>query len=129
MENKKVIAGLIVNEGKILIAQRAKKDALYGKWEFPGGKVEIGETDHECLIRELNEELGIDATVGTYFMSSFFEHKGSPYEMRTYYVTSFGGTILLLDHLAVKWVEPAELINFDMPDPDIPIVNALLNNI
>lgn len=56
---RKVIAAIFTKDGKVLIAQRAKKDALFGTWEFPGGKLEGNETDHECLQRELFEEFSI----------------------------------------------------------------------
>ncbi len=125
---KKVIAAVIRDNDKVLIAQRAKKDANFGKWEFPGGKMEEGETEHECLQRELNEEFGIEAQVGEYIISSFFEHNGSQYEMRAYEVPSFKGTISLFDHQAITWVMPNELVNFEMPSPDEPIVKHLKNN-
>jgi len=125
LKSKKVIAALITDKDKVLIAQRAKKDSLYGKWEFPGGKVELGETDQECLQRELFEELGITATVGDYFMSSFFEHNNTSYEMRVYQVPSFTGELFLHEHAAIKWVTSKELSNFDMPEPDKPVVKAL----
>lgn len=126
---KKVIAAVIKDHDKVLIAQRAKKDALYGKWEFPGGKMEEGETEHACLKRELFEEFGIDAQIGEYIVSSFFEHNGSPYEMRAYKVPSFEGTLQLLDHQAIKWVPVSELVNYDMPSPDAPIVEYLLKTV
>lgn len=125
-KNKKVIAAVIRDQDKVMIAQRAKKDALYGKWEFPGGKMEEGETEHECLKRELNEEFGVEAQIGEYIISSFFEHNGSPYEMRVYEVPSFTGAISLIDHQAIRWVTPLELVNFQMPSPDEPIVEHLL---
>ncbi len=129
LKTKKVIASVICQNGTVLIAQRAKKDALYGKWEFPGGKMEDGETDQECLARELFEEFGITATIGEYLCSSFFEHKGSPMEMRTYYVPSFSGDINLYDHLEVRWVDIQDLPSYDMPDPDKPIVEKLLEQL
>lgn len=128
LKNKIVIAGIIAQNKKILIAQRAKKDSLYGKWEFPGGKMEAGETDVECLRRELNEEFGIHVTVGSYIVSSFFTHNETQYEMRAYLVTSFDGIISLFDHQQVLWVHPHELSTFDMPDPDKPIVEVIQNN-
>lgn len=126
LKSKKVIAAVIMNQDKVMIAQRAKKDSLYSKWEFPGGKMEDGETEHQCLKRELHEEFGIDAQVGEYIISSFFEHNTISYEMRVYEVVSFQGSISLFDHQAIKWVTPNELINYDMPDPDRPIVEKLL---
>lgn len=129
MVTKKVIASIIQWGDKVLIAQRAKKDDLYGKWEFPGGKMEPGETEIECLVRELNEEFGILAEVGDYLCSSFFEHKGSLTEMRVYYVTSFIGEIKLYDHQEVRWVNIQHLLSYDMPTPDKPIVEKLLKQL
>lgn len=124
--HKKVIAGVIIRKDKkVLIAQRAKKDALYGKWEFPGGKMEQGETEHECLQRELFEEFGIQTQIGSYIDSSFFSHQGRPMEMRAYYVESFAGDFQLHDHEQIRWVDIKELYSYDMPDPDWPIVDAL----
>ncbi|GAB6157839.1 hypothetical protein JCM39194_10390 [Desulfotomaculum varum] len=60
---KEVTAAIIINDGKVLIAKRAENQKLAGKWEFPGGKIESGETPEECLIREINEELGINIEV------------------------------------------------------------------
>jgi len=125
-KTKKVIASIMQQGSKVLIAQRAKKDDLYGKWEFPGGKLEGSETEHECLKRELFEEFGIHAQIGEYFCSSFFEHKGNAMEMRAYYVPSFTGEMQLLDHLQVKWVEVQDLLNYEMPAPDKPLVDKLL---
>ncbi|EAX47152.1 NUDIX hydrolase [Thermosinus carboxydivorans Nor1] len=64
---KEVTAAIIINDGKVLIAQRAENQKLAGKWEFPGGKIESGETPEECLIREINEELGINIEVNDFF--------------------------------------------------------------
>ena len=124
--SKKVIAAVIERDNRVLIAQRAKRDALYGKWEFPGGKMETGETEHECLQRELFEEFGITSEVGAYLCSSFFEHNGQAMEMRTYSVQSFAGEFHLYDHQQIKWVTVEELTSFDMPAPDKPIVETLL---
>lgn len=125
--SKKVIAAVIKKDDKVLIAQRAKKDALYGKWEFPGGKMEQEETEHECLRRELFEEFGIQADIGSYICSSFFEHKGQSMEMRVYYVNTFSGEFNLYDHQQIKWVSIEELHSYDMPDPDRPIVDRLMS--
>lgn len=128
LTNKKVIAAIILNEKDttFLIAQRAKKDSLFGKWEFPGGKMENGETDEQCLQRELFEEFSIKATIGHYFMSTHFVHNNTPYEMKAYFVLNFQGTIQLNDHQAIKWVKPLELLNYEMPSPDLPITQALI---
>lgn len=129
IQPKKVIAAIIKKDDKILIAQRGKKDAFYGKWEFPGGKLEAGETEQECLARELFEELGVRAKIGSYFCSSLFEHKGDVWEMRAYFVTSFTGEIQLHEHQEVRWVGINELPEYNMPDPDKPIVKKLLKHL
>ena len=126
---KRVIAALIQKDSQFLIAQRAKKDVLYGKWEFPGGKLEENETEQECLARELNEELGIHAQIGGYFCSSFFDHNGCAYEMRTYFVPSFTEAIELREHQEIRWVNIEELLRYDMPEPDKPIVEKLLQRL
>lgn len=126
VSSKKVIAAVIVKDGKFLIAQRSRPDSAYGKWEFPGGKMEAGETDQECLQRELFEEFGIRAEIGNYLCSSFFEHKGHATEMRAYLVPSYAGELQLLEHLAIKWVDVHELDSFEMPEPDAPIVEYLV---
>ncbi len=124
--NKKFIAAAVIeNNGKVLIAQRAKNDSLMGKWEFPGGKVEAGETLQQCLKRELFEELGIHADVGEYFCTSTFYKKDLLFDMCVFKVRSFKGEITLNEHSAIAWVVPADLSHYDMPDPDLPIVKLL----
>lgn len=125
-QNKKLIAAAIIEkDGKVLIAQRAKQDALYGKWEFPGGKLEAGETLHDCLKRELFEELNICPEIGEYFCTSTFYHKDSLYDMCVFKVPSYSGELKLNEHSAIAWVTHEELSQYDMPDPDIPIVKLL----
>lgn len=123
---KIVIAGIILIDNKVFIAQRGKKDDLYRKWEFPGGKLEENETEKECLARELYEEFKITVTVGDYFTSSFFKINNTDYEMRAYFVTSYKGEFVLTEHLQIKWVEISDLKNYDMPEPDLPIVKKLI---
>lgn len=123
---KRIVASVMTKGETVLIAQRAKKDVLYEKWEFPGGKVEGDETDHECLKRELAEEFGIQATIGDYFCTSYFTHKGESMEMVVYYVPSFVGDLTLYDHKQIKWVTPPELLQYDFPDADRPIIDKLL---
>ena len=128
LATKKVIASVIKKDGKFLIAQRGKKDALYGLWEFPGGKMEEGESEKECLKRELFEEFGIEVVVDNYLCSSFFEHKGNLTEMRAYSISEFKGEFNLFEHQQIKWVSAEELRSFAMPEPDAPIVEYLLLN-
>lgn len=120
---------LVRPNGKIMIARRAKKDSLFGKWEFPGGKMESGETEPETLKRELNEEFGIVAHVGEYVCVVPFEYNGIKAEMLAYKVPSFEGEIELREHSAVAWVHPLELIDYEFSQPDLPIVALLQKRI
>lgn len=126
---KKVIASIIYKDNKFLLAQRSKKDILYGKWEFPGGKLEPNETYEECLKRELNEEFGVIATIGNYFCSSYFEHKGQQYEMMAFFVDNIEGDFILREHHAIAWVPLHELSSYDVPEPDKPIIQALVDHV
>lgn len=125
---KKVIAAIIVKDNKYLIAQRAKKDANYEKWEFPGGKVEAGETDQECLKRELFEEFGVASDIGDYLCSSFFKCNDQDYEMRAYFVTYFSDAFTLFEHKQIRWVSSDEFSHYDFPEPDLPIIQALISH-
>ena len=129
LNKQKVIAGLIQKNDTILIAQRAKNDFLYGKWEFPGGKMEQGETEQECLKRELHEEFGINAEIGDYFYTVPFEHKNQPMEMLVFFVPFFSGEIILSEHSQIKWVKKEDLIQYDFPEPDKPVIQKLLTHI
>lgn len=121
----RVAAAIIEKDGRILIARRKKEDPLKNKWEFPGGKVEPRETPEECLKRELREELGIDIEVGKFFCSSTFAYSHISIELLVYRVTSFSGEITLNDHTEVTWVSPAELVAYDFPEADIPVIQKL----
>lgn len=125
MNRKKVIAGVIEKNGLFLLAQRGKKDVLYGKWEFPGGKVEGDESDTKCLERELKEEFGIKATVGDHIIDVPFEHKEKLFIMRAYHVPAFSGQMILYEHLQVNWVSIADLSLYSVPDPDKPLIEFL----
>lgn len=123
-----IAAAVIEKEGKVLIAQRAKKDFLQGKWEFPGGKCEDGETLQECLKRELFEELGIQAKVGEYLLTSTFYHNAIEWDMCVFRVPSFEGELVLHEHADLAWVVPAKLSLYEFPEADLPIVALLQKN-
>jgi len=137
--NKKFIAAAVIEkDGKILIAQRSETSKCHaGFWEFPGGKVEAGETLQECLKRELYEELSIHAEIGEHFCTSSFQlmdltslrsaHHERPqeYDMCVFKVPSFQGEIKLNEHSAIAWVTVTELSNYTYPDPDLPIIELL----
>jgi 8-oxo-dGTP diphosphatase len=121
-----VIAAIVEMDGRILLAQR-KKGTLAGKWEFPGGKLEVGETPEQCLIREMMEEFGVQVEVHDFFCSSTFPYEHGTIELFAYRVTHLQGEFVLYDHQAIQWVTPSELSTFDLSDADIPIAQKLWN--
>ena len=126
MYNRKLIAAAIIEkDNKFLIVQREKPADLYGKWEFPGGKVEGEETLKACLKRELKEELSIDAEIGQYLCSNRFTYKDVPYEINAFRVKSYTGDIVLTEHLKYEWVSLKEIEKFDLTKPDILITDYL----
>jgi len=125
----KVAVAIIEKDGKILIARRKKDDPLIDKWEFPGGKIESGETPAQCLKRELYEELGIDTKVGEFLCSSFYAYSHISIELLSYKVYHLNGEYKVNDHAEIKWVAPLELRRYDFPEADKPIIDKLLKDI
>lgn len=122
---KQVTAAVIEKDGKVLIARRKAGDALAGKWEFPGGKMEPGETPEQCLRRELTEEFGVDTEIGAFICSSKFEYKHLPIELLVYRARHISGDFRLNDHAAIAWVAVDDLQDYDLASADIPVIAAL----
>ncbi len=122
---RQVAAAVLEKDGKILLARRREGDALAGKWEFPGGKLEPGETPRECLRRELAEEFGIDSSIGEFVCASEFEYGHTHIELLAYRASHVGGEFVLNDHSEIKWVTPAELLAYDLASADIPVARRL----
>ena len=121
----KVTAAIIIEDQKVLITQRATYDEWGGKWEFPGGKIEAGETPEACLQRELREELGIIADVHDLYAVSNHAYPHFTIELLAYRVTIQSGQITLHDHKDYRWVSIGDLCKFDFSDADKPIVEKL----
>ncbi len=121
----KVTAGIIERNGLVLIARRKPGKHMGGKWEFPGGKIEPGESPEQSLARELNEELSIRANVGKFLCTTLFEGDGVSLELLVYRVDSVEGTPALLEHDEIRWVRPEQLASFDLTDSDRMVVEAL----
>jgi len=117
-------AALIDSDGRVLICQRPQGKQLAGLWEFPGGKVEAGETPEECLIRELDEELGIKVTQACLAPFVFASHGYENFHllMPLYLVRRWEGFVTAKEHEAVAWVKPAKLADYPMPPADAPLV-------
>ena len=118
---------LVDADRRVLIAQRPEGKSLAGLWEFPGGKLEEGETPEQALIRELEEELGISTKSACLAPVSFASH---PYEtfhllMPLYVCRKWQGTPVAREHAALKWVRPQALRDYPMPPADEPLIAAL----
>ncbi|WP_319409949.1 (deoxy)nucleoside triphosphate pyrophosphohydrolase [uncultured Desulfosarcina sp.] len=120
-----VTAAIIVSNGNILIAQRQHNDRLAGLWEFPGGKIEAGETPEQCLRRELWEELEMDAVVGNYLGSSYYHYDHISIELMAYRAFWSGGPVRLFSHQDFRWVTPDQLPQFPFTPADLPFVQQL----
>ena len=121
---KRVVVALIVKGGKILVCQRTKHQTMPLKWEFPGGKIEEGEQPREALRRELDEELGIDATIGEEIARIRHEYRsGNSVELRFYVVHEFRGELENRIFRDMKWAERTELPSFDFLEADLKLVS------
>jgi 8-oxo-dGTP diphosphatase len=121
---KRVVAALIVQDRKILVCQRTKHQTMPLKWEFPGGKIEEGEQPRDALHRELEEELGIDATIGDELARIKHEYRsGNSVELRFFVVHEFRGVLENRIFRDMKWAERAELPGFDFLEADLKLVS------
>ena len=118
---------LVDSDGRVLIAQRPEGKQLAGLWEFPGGKVEPGETPEHALIRELGEELGIAVTQACLAPFVFASHGYDSFHllMPLYLCRRWEGIPTAHEHAAIKWVKPAGLSGYPMPPADEPLVAYL----
>ena len=118
---------LVDIDDRVLIAQRPAGKDMAGLWEFPGGKVEPGETPEAALIREVREELGIDTSASCLAPFSFASHAYADFHllMPLYICRKWLGEPAPREHEAVKWVRPMRLADYPMPPADAPLVAML----
>jgi len=121
-----VVAGALFNRaGEVLIAQRPVGKTLAGRWEFPGGKVDAGESERGALTRELREELGIEVLSARPRMRLTHAYEDREVELSLWIVESFLGEPRPLDAQSLKWVSPAALAAEDILEADQPFIEAL----
>jgi 8-oxo-dGTP diphosphatase len=111
-----VSAGLLIKDNMILVGQRPENHTLAGLWEFPGGKIELGESPEQALARELNEELGIVAEVGELKIACTHSYSDVGIIILFYEVLFWKGEPKTKHHIHLKWVTPSELPKLNIPD-------------
>jgi 8-oxo-dGTP diphosphatase len=122
----RVAAGIVRRAGKILACRRSTSMRHPGKWEFPGGKVEPGESVADCLRRELDEELGIAGEIGELVLTSVARYPGlEPIELSFFFVDQFAGEPERRDYAEIRWVAPTELAALDFLEGDREILERL----
>jgi len=120
-----VSAALIFRDGKLLITQRHAKAHLGGRWEFPGGKREAGETFEQCLAREIREELGVEIAVGELFEEISHDYPEKSVHLKFFLCKLLSGEPEPLDCAAVKWIDKAGLDAHEFPAADAQLLEKL----
>lgn len=117
-------AVLVDRDGRVLLAQRPAGKAMAGLWEFPGGKIEPGETPEEALIRELYEELGIDTRASCLSPLTFASHRYDTIHMvmPVFVCRVWKGAVVAKENQNFAWVYPKDFRKYDMPPADIPLI-------
>lgn len=127
MKRIKVTCAIIEKESDVLVVQRSEKMSLPLKWEFPGGKIEDGESEKECIVREIKEELNLDIRVLKKLNNSVFDYPNISIELIPFVAIQTNDEILLSEHIAYKYMSKNDLLNLDWAEADIPIVKEYLN--
>ena len=128
MRQIEVVAAIIFREGKVLCVQRDEheKECVSLKWEFPGGKVEVGESREEALVREIEEELVAEIHGLQYLMKVEHSYPDFYLIMHAFTCALKGGEVELREHVGLKWLAVEELDQLDWAAADVPIVERLM---
>ncbi|BAV48151.1 NTP pyrophosphohydrolase [Mesorhizobium sp. 113-1-2] len=120
---------LVDADGRVLLAQRPEGKQLAGLWEFPGGKVEPGETPEQCIIRELHEEIGIETEIPCLAPLTFASHSYDDFHllMPLFVCRRFRGIAQPREGQALKWVRPKQMRDYPMPPADAPLIPFLID--
>jgi 8-oxo-dGTP diphosphatase len=117
-----VVGAVITRDGLVMCAQRGHEGNLPGLWEFPGGKIEQGESKKAALVREISEELGCTVEVGDEVTTTTHEYEFGEVTLTTFYCSLVSGTPTLTEHTAITWLRPDELHTIAWAPADIPAV-------
>jgi len=122
-----VSSGLIIQNNKLLVGLRSENDNGGGLWEFPGGKIEIGESSEEAVIRELNEELDIIVHKPKKIMQYLHRFRNLIYDISFFEITLFEGSVKKIVHDDIKWVDLDSIKNYNFISGDLVIIERLIN--
>lgn len=120
-----VVGAVIVRDGLVLCARRGPGKHLAGQWEFPGGKLEPGETAEGALVREIEEELGCRVAVGDLIVTAAHVYAAKTIVLSTYRCAVVDGEPVPTEHAEIAWVDPADLTALDWAPADLPTVDAI----
>ena len=122
----KVVCGIIFKDNLVLICRRKPEKSLGGYWEFPGGKVEDGESYEESLLRELIEELNLKVEIKEHFFDTVHHYDYAAIELISFICETNGTVVESTDHDLVEWVKVSDLLNWKLAPSDIPIAKELI---
>lgn len=121
-----VTCAIILINNKVLVTQRSEKMKLPLKWEFPGGKLELGESETDCIKREIKEEINIDIEVLEKLSNSIYDYGTFKINLIPFIANYVSGEILLTEHKDCKLLDKTELLHLDWAEADIPIAKEFL---
>ncbi|WP_446666743.1 (deoxy)nucleoside triphosphate pyrophosphohydrolase [Flexivirga sp. B27] len=124
-----VVGAVLVRDGTVLAAQRGPGMALAGHWEFPGGKIEVGESPQEALERELQEELLCTVKVGDHVETTSYEYDFGVVTLTTYFATLTSGEPRATEHSELRWIPVADLRSVEWAPADIPAVERTIQTL
>lgn len=125
----RVVAAVFCRGSKVLACRKAPGTSLAGYWEFPGGKIEAGESAKQALAREISEELSLRARVGDKITTTTHVYDFATIELTTYYCEILDGTPQLVDHDETRWVRKEEALSLQWAPADIPAVNMVVDRL
>lgn len=123
-----VVGAVVVNDDKILSAQRSATMSLPGMWEFPGGKIELGETPRAALVREMKEELLCTVEIGEQVATTRHEYDFGFVTLTTFYASLIDGEPRLTEHSEIRWISASDLDTVDWAPADIPAVDRVMQD-